>query len=78
MVKPFAQLSARRQLLGPGIESSTVAGDTARPDVVDQNAIAIVRIRILVDPLGVNAGRHSSMLASHHIEVDGSFTPSEA
>ena len=44
MIEPAANLVARCQLARPFIQVGTLARDPARPDVVDQQAVAIPRL----------------------------------
>src|SRR5690606_16491221 len=48
---PLAELGARRDVLEPEYEIRLVLAYAARPDTVDQNSLAVVRCRRLVDAL---------------------------
>src|SRR5918994_4351310 len=54
VVEPLAQLIAWGQLLSPIVQVSALAGDAARPNMVDQDSVAVRRIDLFVDPLGTN------------------------
>lgn len=43
VIKPAAQLVARRQISGPLVQLRALARDPAGPHVVDQDAVAVVR-----------------------------------
>src|SRR5262249_10072211 len=55
VVEPLAQLAAGRQLAGPIVELGPLAGDPARPQPVDEHAIAIAALHRGIDALAGDA-----------------------
>src|SRR4051794_4824039 len=58
MGKPTAQLVTRRQLTRPVVETGALARDAAWPYVVNQDAVAVARVGVVVDPLDAHIDRH--------------------
>lgn len=50
VVRPRAQRVAGRQIAGPRVQPGALAGDPARPDMVDQDAMAVRAVEAVVDP----------------------------
>ena len=49
--EPAAELRARREVARPFVDSSLPAADAAGPDTVDQDAVAVIGLGRVVDPL---------------------------
>ena len=58
VVKPFAQLITRCQLSRPLVQPGALVGDAARPNMIDEHAVAVVRLGRVVDTLGAHVDGH--------------------
>src|SRR5262249_36088990 len=54
--EPLAQRRARRDVARPGIERRLALAETARPEPVDQHAVAVAGRRVVVDAFDAYAG----------------------
>ena len=57
VVEPLAQLVAGGQLTRPPVQARALARDPPRPHMVDQDAVSILGVEWVVDPLGTNVAR---------------------
>src|SRR6185503_8602761 len=62
VVEPLAQLVARRELAPPFVKLRRLTGNTPRPDVVDQHAVAVTRLGRVVDALGAHVSAHCAAM----------------
>jgi len=58
VVEPASQLVAGCQLARPLVQLGALARDPTRPDVVDQDAIAVARLDRVIDAFGAHVNGH--------------------
>src|SRR5436305_7388097 len=58
VVEPLAQLVAGRQLARPRVQAGTRLRESARPDMVDQHAVPVTGVGLVIDALCANVDRH--------------------